>query len=93
MRTKEMEGLLIRSVAAVALSAAIAAKAYKRLSLDLSGAILGFLVMAIHIAAGYRSDPSPSPSRFVRFPLFGHSRGRSSPIRARLRPFDHCFLS
>ncbi|XP_020080693.1 protein PGR-like isoform X2 [Ananas comosus] len=49
-----MEGLLIRSVAAVALSAAIAARAYKRLSLDLSGAILGFLVMAIHIAAGYR---------------------------------------
>nr|CAD1837268.1 unnamed protein product [Ananas comosus var. bracteatus] len=49
-----MEGLLIRSVAAVALSAAIAARAYKRLSLDLSGAILGFLVMAIHTAAGYR---------------------------------------
>ncbi|XP_020098107.1 protein PGR-like isoform X2 [Ananas comosus] len=49
-----MEGLFIRSVAAVALSAAIAARAYKRLSLDLSGAILGFLVMAIHIAAGYR---------------------------------------
>ncbi|OAY86091.1 Transmembrane protein 19 [Ananas comosus] len=48
-----MEGLFIRSVAAVALSAAIAARAYKRLSLDLSGAILGFLVMAIHIAAGF----------------------------------------
>lgn len=49
-----MGGFLIRSVVAVVLSFVIAARAYKRKSLDGSGALAGFLVMAIHIAAGYR---------------------------------------
>nr|CAD1830076.1 unnamed protein product [Ananas comosus var. bracteatus] len=44
-------------IAAVALSSAIATRAYKRLSLDLSGVILGFLVTAIHIAARARLRP------------------------------------
>nr|CAD1835619.1 unnamed protein product [Ananas comosus var. bracteatus] len=57
------DGGALRRSTAVALSGAIAARAYKHLSLDLSGAILGFLVTAIHIAAGYRyqeilTDPS-----------------------------------
>ncbi|WOK95787.1 protein PGR-like [Canna indica] len=49
-----MEGLLIRSGVAVVLSLAIAWRANRHKSLDRSGAIAGFLVMAIHIAAGYR---------------------------------------
>ncbi|KAJ0985616.1 hypothetical protein J5N97_003972 [Dioscorea zingiberensis] len=46
--------LLIRTVVSLALSLGIAARAYKHKSLNRSGAILGFVVMAIHIAAGYR---------------------------------------
>ncbi|THU64948.1 hypothetical protein C4D60_Mb01t31890 [Musa balbisiana] len=49
-----MEGFLVRSAVAVVLSLGIAARAYLHRSLDRSGAIAGFLVMAIHIAAGYR---------------------------------------
>ncbi|XP_008811588.2 protein PGR-like [Phoenix dactylifera] len=49
-----MEGFLIRSVVSVVLSLLIAARAYKRRSLDGSGALAGFLVMVIHIAADYR---------------------------------------
>ncbi|KAG1346237.1 protein PGR [Cocos nucifera] len=49
-----MEGFLIRSVVSVVLSFSIAARAYKHRSLDGSGALAGFLVMTIHIAASYR---------------------------------------
>ncbi|XP_072968665.1 protein PGR-like [Typha angustifolia] len=49
-----MEGLLIRSFVAVLLSSLIAVRAFKHQSLDRSGAFAGFLVMAIHIASGYR---------------------------------------
>ncbi|CAL9144899.1 protein PGR-like [Musa acuminata AAA Group] len=49
-----MEGFLVRSAVAVVLSLGIAARAYLHRSLDRSGAIAGFLVTAIHIAAGYR---------------------------------------
>lgn len=55
---EKMEGFLVRSAVAVVLSLGIAARAYLHRSLDRSGAIAGFLVMAIHIAAGYRFKPS-----------------------------------
>ncbi|XP_074574348.1 protein PGR-like [Curcuma longa] len=49
-----MEGFPVRTAVAVALALAIATRSFRHRSLDLSGAITGFLVMAIHIAAGYR---------------------------------------
>lgn len=39
---------------AVLISSAIAASSYKKKSLDLSGAFMGFLVMTIHFAVNYR---------------------------------------
>lgn len=50
-----MELNLFQQLIAVVLSAAIAARAYRKKSLDLSGAITGFAVMTIHIAVNYRS--------------------------------------
>ncbi|KAK6941569.1 Protein of unknown function DUF92, TMEM19 [Dillenia turbinata] len=47
-------GHLIRPVIAALIGLAIAGKAFKKKSLDFSGAILGFLVMSIHFAAGFR---------------------------------------
>lgn len=49
-----MEVLLIRSAVALLLSSVISARALKQKSLDLSGALSGFLVMTIHIACSYR---------------------------------------
>lgn len=49
-----MELHLPQQLVAVVLSAAIAARAYKRKSLDLSGALAGFFVMTIHIGVNYR---------------------------------------
>ncbi|XP_058074667.1 protein PGR-like [Magnolia sinica] len=49
-----MERSLIRPALALLISSAIAIRAYKRKSLNRSGAFLGFLVMFIHIAVGYR---------------------------------------
>ncbi|KAI3421394.1 uncharacterized protein J3R85_012431 [Psidium guajava] len=50
-----MEGTqLVRPAVAVLVASLVAARAYRRKSLDFSGAIAGFLVMAVHIAAGYR---------------------------------------
>ncbi|KAI4380049.1 hypothetical protein MLD38_006278 [Melastoma candidum] len=50
-----MQGVLLigAAVGAVA-SSVIATRAYRRNSLDASGAISGFLVMTFHIVAGYR---------------------------------------
>ncbi|CAA7397216.1 unnamed protein product [Spirodela intermedia] len=50
----EVTGVLIRSVVAVILSSLITLRAVRRKSLDRSGAAAGFVVLAIHIAAGYR---------------------------------------
>lgn len=44
----------MRPLVAILLSSIIAIGAYKKKSLSRSGAITGFLVMSIHIAAGYR---------------------------------------
>ncbi|XP_010541734.1 PREDICTED: protein PGR [Tarenaya hassleriana] len=44
----------IRLIFAVSVSALIAFRSYKRKSLDLSGALAGFIVMTIHFAAGLR---------------------------------------
>ncbi|KAH7652081.1 putative membrane protein [Dioscorea alata] len=49
-----MASTLFRILASLVLSLTIAARAYKHKSLNRSGAIMGFVVMAIHIAAGYR---------------------------------------
>ncbi|XP_052198474.1 protein PGR [Diospyros lotus] len=49
-----MEANWLQFLYAVSVSSAIAIRAYRRKSLNLSGAILGFLVMSIHIAVNYR---------------------------------------
>ncbi|XP_022844314.1 protein PGR-like [Olea europaea var. sylvestris] len=49
-----MEANLVQLVVAALISAIIAARAYKKKSLNFSGAILGFTVMTIHIAVNYR---------------------------------------
>ncbi|XP_020592392.1 protein PGR-like [Phalaenopsis equestris] len=49
-----MEVLLIRLAVAVLFSSVISFGALRRKSLDLSGALSGFLVMVIHIASSYR---------------------------------------
>ncbi|KAK2631324.1 hypothetical protein EUGRSUZ_L03082 [Eucalyptus grandis] len=52
-----MEGThLVQPAVAALVAAFVAARAYRRKSLDLSGALAGFLVMAVHIAAGYSSS-------------------------------------
>lgn len=48
-----METTLVQPAIAVLLSSAIAIRAFKRNSLNLSGAFLGFIVMFIHIAVNY----------------------------------------
>ncbi|KAL3845317.1 hypothetical protein ACJIZ3_002720 [Penstemon smallii] len=45
---------LSQPLVAAVLSAAIATRSYKKKSLDLSGAIVGFVVMTIHLAVNYR---------------------------------------
>lgn len=49
-----MGKFLSQPITAVLISFLIAHKAYRRKSLDLSGALAGFLVMSIHIAVNYR---------------------------------------
>ncbi|KAL1823863.1 hypothetical protein DCAR_0311877 [Daucus carota subsp. sativus] len=49
-----MEIPITQPVIAVLISSAIAARSYKKKSLDLSGALAGFLVMTIHFAVNYR---------------------------------------
>ncbi|XP_062212285.1 protein PGR-like [Phragmites australis] len=46
--------LAVRSAIGAALAAVIAARAVRRRSLDASGGAAGFVVMAVHIACGYR---------------------------------------
>ncbi|XP_035550928.1 protein PGR-like [Juglans regia] len=49
-----MEKNVIQPLIAASISFLIAIRAYRRKSLDLSGALSGFLVMSIHLALGYR---------------------------------------
>jgi uncharacterized protein (TIGR00297 family) len=49
-----MEESVIQSIIAVSISSLIAARSYRKKSLDLSGAVAGFIVMTIHIAVNYR---------------------------------------
>ncbi|KAJ4708369.1 Transmembrane 19 [Melia azedarach] len=49
-----MEKTLIHSLIAVLIPSVIAIRAYRRKSLDLSGAITGFIIISIHLAAGSR---------------------------------------
>ncbi|PIA65278.1 hypothetical protein AQUCO_00100629v1 [Aquilegia coerulea] len=49
-----MEKFLIQPLMGVLISFIIAIRSYKRKSLDVSGAFAGFLVMSLHISAGYR---------------------------------------
>ncbi|XP_010249886.1 PREDICTED: protein PGR [Nelumbo nucifera] len=49
-----MEKYAIQPLVAILISFVIASRAFKRKSLDRSGALLGFLVMSVHIAVGLR---------------------------------------
>ncbi|MFQ6660018.1 hypothetical protein Gotur_028683 [Gossypium turneri] len=49
-----MERTLTHSLIAVVISSLVAIRSYRRKSLDLSGALAGFLVMTIHFVAGCR---------------------------------------
>ncbi|KAL7117489.1 hypothetical protein ACP275_03G074400 [Erythranthe tilingii] len=49
-----MENNLVQPLIAAIISAAIAARSFRKKSLDFSGAISGFAVMTIHIAVNYR---------------------------------------
>ncbi|PKA47499.1 hypothetical protein AXF42_Ash020669 [Apostasia shenzhenica] len=49
-----MSFMSIRTGVALLISVAIAKSAFRRKSLSKSGALVGFLVMAIHLSAGYR---------------------------------------
>eukprot|EP00262_Sarcandra_glabra_P000937 TRINITY_DN1096_c0_g2_i1.p1 TRINITY_DN1096_c0_g2~~TRINITY_DN1096_c0_g2_i1.p1 ORF type:complete len:288 (+),score=30.96 TRINITY_DN1096_c0_g2_i1:78-941(+) len=49
-----MERFLIRSLLSVMIASLISIRAFNRKALDPSGAFLGFVVMAVHIAVGYR---------------------------------------
>ncbi|KAB2024161.1 hypothetical protein ES319_D06G068300v1 [Gossypium barbadense] len=49
-----MERTLTHSLIAFVISSFVAIRSYRRKSLDLSGALAGFLVMTIHFVAGYR---------------------------------------
>ncbi|KAG6388447.1 hypothetical protein SASPL_149873 [Salvia splendens] len=49
-----MERNLVRLLVAAVLSAAISIRSYRKKSLDLSGALSGFVVMTIHFAVNYR---------------------------------------
>ncbi|KDP32330.1 hypothetical protein JCGZ_13255 [Jatropha curcas] len=49
-----MENMLTQPLIAVLISSFIAIKAYRKKSLNFSGAIAGFLVMTIHFAVNYR---------------------------------------
>ncbi|XP_006829614.2 protein PGR [Amborella trichopoda] len=51
---REMTPLGLRVFVSVMLSAAIAIRALRRKSLDCSAAIIGFIVMSIHLATSYR---------------------------------------
>jgi uncharacterized membrane protein len=62
-----MDNSLIQPLIAAFISSLIAIKAYRRKSLDLTGAISGFLVMTVHIALGYRFFPT----LLFPFALFG----------------------
>lgn len=62
-----MEKILIQPLIAALISSLIAIRAYRRKSLDLSGALAGFIVMTLHIAVGYRSALSLFHSSFSLF--------------------------
>uniref|UniRef100_A0A6N2NB73 Uncharacterized protein n=1 Tax=Salix viminalis TaxID=40686 RepID=A0A6N2NB73_SALVM len=49
-----METVVIQPSIAVLISLVIAIKAYKRKSLDVTGAVAGFIVMTLHLAISYR---------------------------------------
>ncbi|GFY98319.1 integral membrane protein [Actinidia rufa] len=49
-----MEANLVQPVIAALVSSAISIRAYRKKSLNLSGALIGFVVMSIHIAVNYR---------------------------------------
>ncbi|KAJ4951757.1 hypothetical protein NE237_028589 [Protea cynaroides] len=49
-----MEKLVVQFSVALLIASVIAARAFIRKSLDLSGAFMGFLVMALHFGVGYR---------------------------------------
>ena len=59
-----MERTLIQPLIAVLVSSVIAFRAYKKKSLDVSGAFFGFLVMSAHLALNVRCSSSSCSSLF-----------------------------
>ncbi|KAF3616090.1 putative replication protein A 70 kDa DNA-binding subunit B-like isoform X1 [Capsicum annuum] len=73
-----MEKHLIQPAIAALLSFVIAVRAYKRKSLNLSGAVSGFIVMFIHLAVNYRFGAMLLVFFFTssKFTKFGEDRKR-----------------
>ncbi|PHT37122.1 hypothetical protein CQW23_24822 [Capsicum baccatum] len=73
-----MEKHLIQPAIAAFLSFVIAVRAYKRKSLNLSGAVSGFIVMFIHLAVNYRFGAMLLVFFFTssKFTKFGEDRKR-----------------
>ncbi|XP_009609334.1 protein PGR [Nicotiana tomentosiformis] len=73
-----MEKHLIQPAVAALVSSVIAIRAHKRKSLNLSGAISGFIVMFIHLAVNYRFGAMLLVFFFTcsKFTLFGEDRKR-----------------
>lgn len=51
---------MIQPIIAVLVSSVISIRAYRKKSLDLSGALAGFIVMTLHISVNYRHVSSIS---------------------------------
>lgn len=54
LRKLKMGTYMIQPIIAILISSLVAIRGFRRKSLDLSGAVVGFIVMTIHIAVGFR---------------------------------------
>lgn len=61
----KMESNFFQPAIAALVSSAISVRSYRRKSLNLSGAFLGFIVMTIHIAVNYRSVVNISTCTYI----------------------------
>ena len=57
-----MDKQMIQPIVAAIISSIIAFRAYRKKSLDLSGALAGFIVMTLHIAVNFRQVLEPRNS-------------------------------
>lgn len=81
-------GIQIQPLVAILTSSLIATRAYRKKSLDISGAISGFIVMSIHIAAGYRCAHSSRLSPPIHLPCFRlAAEKKKKKTKNKRRPF------